>query len=79
MKDTKAERVLDAKGLVCPMPVLKTKKSLDDLEIGQVLDVMTTDPASKSDIPALVKRLGHELIESSERDMTFFFKIRKRQ
>ncbi|MFN3480989.1 MAG: sulfurtransferase TusA family protein [Thermodesulfovibrionales bacterium] len=78
MKELKADRVLDAKGLVCPMPVLKTKKSLDDLEAGQVLDVVTTDPASKSDIPALIKRLGHELIELTERDMTFFFKIRKR-
>lgn len=78
MKDIKADRVLDARGLVCPMPVLKTKKSLDDLKTGQVLDVMTTDPASKSDIPALVRRLGHELLELSERDMIFFFKIRKK-
>lgn len=78
MKDLKADRVLDARGLVCPMPVLKTKKSLDDLETGQVLDVMTTDPASKSDIPALINRLGYELIELSERDTIFFFKIRKR-
>lgn len=77
MKDMKADRVLDVKGLVCPMPVLKTKKSLDELEIGQVLDVIAIDPASKSDIPTLIKRLGHELIELSERDMIFFFKIRK--
>lgn len=78
MKDTKTEKVLDAKGLVCPMPVLKTKKFLDELETGDVLEVIATDPASKADIPALIKRLGHEIIELREKEKTFFFKIRKR-
>lgn len=75
----KVDRVLDAKGLVCPMPVLRTRKMLDELKSGEVLEVITTDPASRADIPALVDRLGHELLEVGENgESSFFFRIRKR-
>ena len=56
MSDIKADVVLDTKGMNCPMPVLKTKKAIDALQSGQVLEVISTDAGSKSDIPALLKR-----------------------
>lgn len=72
-----ADKTLDTKGLNCPMPVLKTKKALDDVSAGQVLEVISTDPGSKSDIPALLNRLGHELVEVKEDGSTITFYIKK--
>jgi tRNA 2-thiouridine synthesizing protein A len=78
MEDIKADVVLDTKGLNCPMPVLKAKKAIDALPQGQILEVISTDPGSKSDIPALLKRLGHELIETKEEGNVIEFFIRKK-
>ncbi|KJU81660.1 SirA family protein [Candidatus Magnetobacterium bavaricum] len=77
MADIKADQVLDTKGLNCPMPVLKTKKALDGIESGKVLEVISTDPGSKSDIPALLSRLGHELLETKESGNAISFFIKK--
>ncbi len=73
---TSSDQVLDCKGMNCPMPVLKTKKALDGLDAGKVLEVISTDPGAKSDIPALLDRLGHELVETKEegKEITFFIK-----
>lgn len=57
------EKTLDAKGLACPMPVVRTKKTIDDIESGQILEVVTTDAGSKSDITAWAKSSGHELVD----------------
>ncbi len=73
-----ADEVLDTKGLNCPMPVLKTKKALDAIDSGKVLEVISTDPGSKSDIPALLNRLGHELMETTEEGSTISFFIKKK-
>ncbi len=62
MNDIKADKLLDARGLTCPMPMLKTKKTLKDMASGTVLEVWGTDPGSKNDIPAFVKKGGHELL-----------------
>ena len=53
----KADVQLDAKGLACPMPIVKTKKAMNDLEEGQVLEVQATDKGSKADLAAWSKRL----------------------
>ncbi len=58
---------LDARGLVCPQPILKSKKKLKTLKLGQVLEILTTDPGSKRDIPAWVHVTGQELLVSEER------------
>lgn len=70
---------LDCKGLSCPMPVLKTKKELDKMTAGQVLKMISTDAGSKSDVAALVKRTGHELmnVEEAGNEFTFFIKKMK--
>jgi tRNA 2-thiouridine synthesizing protein A len=78
MTDITPDQVLDCKGLNCPMPVLKTKKSLDGIESGQILEVQATDKGSVSDISALCNRLGHELIESKEEGGVFTFLIKKK-
>jgi tRNA 2-thiouridine synthesizing protein A len=72
-----AHNVMDARGLTCPEPVLRTKKALRELEPGQTLTVMATDVASKTDIPALLHRLGDELVELREADGEITFLIRK--
>ncbi len=78
MSPMKADVVLDTKGMNCPMPVLKTKKAIDALSSGQVLEVVATDKGSKSDIPALLKRLGHELLDTKEEGDVIEFFIKKK-
>jgi len=77
MADIRPNRVVDLKGLNCPMPVLKAKKAIDGLNSGEVVLLEVTDPGSKSDIPAMVRRTGNELIEVSESEGVFNFLIRK--
>ena len=48
----KVDKVLDAKGLACPMPIVKTKKAIEDLETGQILEVLATDKGAKNDLTA---------------------------
>ena len=71
------DKELDATGLTCPMPIMKTKKMLQTLSAGQVLHLIATDPGTKSDIPALLGKTGDQMIESSVADKTFHFYIRK--
>ena len=77
MDKSEANVVLDAKGLNCPMPVLKTKKALDSMQPGQILFVEATDKGAKADISAMLKRTGHELLDAGEKDNVFTFFIKK--
>jgi tRNA 2-thiouridine synthesizing protein A len=77
MADIKADKILDARGLYCPMPVLKTKRALDEMGEGQILEVIASDPASRTDIPAFIERVGHSLIRATEETGVFYFLIRK--
>jgi tRNA 2-thiouridine synthesizing protein A len=78
MAEVKPDKTADLKGMNCPLPVLKTKKALDGLQAGQVLQVEITDPGSKADIPAMLKRTGNELIEMKEAGGVFTFVIKKK-
>jgi TusA-related sulfurtransferase len=69
--------VLDARGLLCPMPIVKTAKAMKELEPGQVLKVMATDRGSLADIPAWAQSTGNELLEHSEEGDTLVFFLRK--
>ncbi|MBM7702817.1 sulfurtransferase TusA family protein [Metabacillus iocasae] len=62
----KANVTLDAKGLACPMPIVKTKKAMNDVEPGQVLEVQATDKGSKADIQAWAERTGHQYLGTIE-------------
>ena len=72
------DRELDARGLSCPLPILKTKKSLNEIASGQVLKVVATDPGSIKDMQAFANQTGHALLSSAEEDKTFVFYIKKK-
>jgi tRNA 2-thiouridine synthesizing protein A len=71
-----AEHVLDAKGLNCPLPILKAKKALKDVPTGEVLQVLSTDPGSVADFEAFCRTTGNELLESKTEDGVFKFLIK---
>lgn len=75
--DVKPDQVLDVKGLCCPMPVVKAKKAIEALQVGEVLEIIGTDPGSKGDIPAWSKRGGHEFLGSKENGEVFHFFVKK--
>ncbi|HQT00254.1 MAG: hypothetical protein B7Y26_06130 [Hydrogenophilales bacterium 16-64-46] len=68
---------LDARGLNCPLPILKTKKSLAALESGQVLKVVSTDPGSVKDMQAFAKQTGNALLASTESAGEFVFFLKR--
>jgi tRNA 2-thiouridine synthesizing protein A len=72
------DKELDAKGLSCPLPILKTKKALNDLRSGQVLKVLATDPGSVKDMQAFSRQTGNALISSTQEDNAFVFLMRKK-
>ena len=72
------DREVDARGLNCPLPILRTKKTLNDMQSGQVVRVVATDPASVRDFQAFSRQTGNELIEHGEQDSVFWFLLRRR-
>ncbi len=75
--DIKVDQTLDAKGLSCPLPILKTKKAVEALAKGQVLKVEATDPGSKNDMASWAKRTGNEILKVEEGSGSFTFYIKK--
>lgn len=72
------DKELDASGLNCPLPVLRTKKALGDMQSGQVLHVVATDPGSVKDFEAFAKQTGNALLESREEGGKFHFLLKKK-
>jgi tRNA 2-thiouridine synthesizing protein A len=68
----------DARNLNCPLPILRCKKSLSDVEVGQTLKILATDPGSVKDFQAFCKQTGHELLQMDDADSIFTFYIKKR-
>lgn len=78
MTQIQADEVLDARGLLCPMPIVKAAKQMRQLEPGQVLKIMATDRGAAADIPAWAVDTGNELLESHEEpDGCLVFLVRK--
>jgi len=75
--DVKFNQFLDAKGMSCPLPILKTKKAVEAMAKDEVLKVETTDPGSKNDMAAWAKRTGNEIVKTEEGSGTFTFFIKK--
>ena len=73
----KPDRELDCIGLYCPEPVFRTRQEIDMLNVGQILEIISDDPAAEEDIPRLVKRLGHQLLELRKEKDQFHFIIKK--
>ncbi|MBK7590630.1 MAG: sulfurtransferase TusA family protein [Betaproteobacteria bacterium] len=72
------DKELDARGLSCPLPILKTKKALADLTSGQVLKVTATDPGSIKDMQAFANQTGNPLLETSEENKDYVFFLKKK-
>lgn len=77
MSEITVDRVLDASGLACPMPIVKTRMTIDELGSGEVLKLLSTDRGSCTDVPAWTQSTGHELLQQTEEDGTYVFLIRK--
>lgn len=74
---TTEARVLDARGLNCPLPILRAKKALGELSAGQVLRVLSTDPGSVNDIASFCTQTGNVLLATREAGTAYEFDIRK--
>ena len=72
------EQALDLRGLACPLPILRTKKAIDQLAAGDVLVVTATDPGAVADFKAWTDRTGHILLSSEAHGGEFHFRIQKR-
>jgi len=71
------DKEFDASGLSCPMPIVKTKKSLNDMASGQVLRVVATDPGSVCDMAAFAEQTGNVLLSSTTESSKYVFFLRK--
>ena len=72
------DKDLDARGLMCPLPILRAKKALGEIQSAQVLRVVSTDPGSVKDFAAFCKQTGHDLLSQSQADKDFTFFIQKK-
>jgi tRNA 2-thiouridine synthesizing protein A len=74
----KHDKELDARGLACPLPIVKTRKALNELTSGQVLRVVATDSGSVADMKAFSEQTGNELLSSSHEGGTYTFYLKRR-
>jgi tRNA 2-thiouridine synthesizing protein A len=72
------DKELDARGLNCPLPILKAKKALNDMQSGQVLKIVATDPGSVKDFQAFAKQTGNDLLQQAEADKLFTFFLKRK-
>lgn len=72
-----ADQLLDTKGLNCPLPILKAKKSLATMQSGQTLEVHSTDPGSVKDFEALCRQTRHKLLDSNRENGVYIFIVEK--
>ena len=73
-----ADHVLDAKGLNCPLPILKAKKALKEVPAGGTLEILATDPGAVADFQAFARQTGNELVEQKAEGADFLHVIRRR-
>jgi tRNA 2-thiouridine synthesizing protein A len=72
------DKELDARGLNCPLPILRAKKTLAEMTAGQVLRIIATDPGSVKDFAAFAKQTGNELLSSAENNKEFEFYMKRK-
>ena len=72
------DKELDARGLNCPLPILRTKKSLADMSSGQILKILATDPGAVKDFQAFSRQTGNELLQHAEAEGIYTFLMRKK-
>jgi tRNA 2-thiouridine synthesizing protein A len=72
------DKELDARGLNCPLPILRAKKALNDMQSGQVLKIVATDPGSVKDFQAFSKQTGNDLLSQAEAGKEFVFFLKRK-
>ncbi len=74
--EIKADKVMDLKGMPCPMPIVKVSKGIKEVEIGQIIEAISTDPGSLSDFPAWARTSGNEILKTDQtgNEIRFFIK-----
>jgi tRNA 2-thiouridine synthesizing protein A len=77
MAEYDIKETLDCKGMLCPMPIVKTSKKIKEMEIGDVLEMISTDPGAIPDMQAWSNQTGHELLVAKEEESLYHFVIRK--
>ncbi len=77
-KEIKADKVMDLKGMPCPMPVVKVSKGIKEVEVGQVIEALTTDPGSLADFPAWAKTSGNEILKTDQEGDVIKFYIKRK-
>lgn len=77
MAETVPDESLDCVGLFCPEPLFQTRAAMDQIEVGQVLEVLADDPAAEEDLTRFAKRAGHEIVSIEDADGFKRFLIRK--
>jgi tRNA 2-thiouridine synthesizing protein A len=76
-EDIKIVKVMDLKGLACPMPVVKVSKGIKEVEVGEVIEAVSTDPGSLTDFPAWARTSGNEIIDTQQNGDEIKFTIRR--
>ena len=71
------DKVLDLKGLLCPIPIIKMAKAIKEVQVGQLIEAVATDPGVMADIPAWARSTGHELVTLEKQDRQFRFVVRR--
>ena len=77
-EEIKVDKVMDLKGLPCPMPVVKVSKGIKEVEVGQVIQAITSDPGSLADFPAWARTSGNEIIKTDQNNGTIQFYIKRK-
>ena len=78
MKPAQVDKEVDCIGMICPLPVLRTKKALSDMTTGQILKILATDQGAEHDLPMFAKQTGKELIFTETDDEVYIFYLRRR-
>jgi tRNA 2-thiouridine synthesizing protein A len=77
-EDFKVDKVMDLKGMPCPMPVVKMSKGIKEVEVGQVVEALTTDPGSLADFPAWARTSGNEIVKTDQDGDIIRFYIKRK-
>jgi|TARA_B100001079_G_C15933987_1_gene307684 tRNA 2-thiouridine synthesizing protein A len=74
---SKFDKELDTSGLNCPLPIIKAKKEINTMEIGEVLHIISTDPGAVKDFESFANQTGNELLNTEEKNNKFYFLLKK--
>jgi TusA-related sulfurtransferase len=76
-EEIKADKVMDLKGMPCPMPIVKMSKGIKEVEVGQVVEALTTDPGALADFPAWARTSGNEILKTDQDGEVIKFYIKR--